>query len=705
MKNNRFYGYLQNILHSINIKTAEIEHLDSLISFFRRIPKRYYKISAIVAGSFILLLTIISIIVIIKRDPLLKGAILKAQEKANREYQIDLSIDKAYFSGLREVTLENVKVVPQKADQLASIQTLTVSIKILPLLFGNTKIADLGLENASITFIKKDSISNYDFIFRKKDSTETSVKEEPLNLAKVADRMIHQILFKIPDNMRLRNFVVSYQDDSLQQSLTVPAADIEDGELTSTILVNQNQATWYLNGDLNPNKNDLFFQLVAKEKKVEFPLLEKKYGLKLNFDTLEAHLKKVKWNGKEDFQINASGRVVNLLLNHWRIASNDVIVPNGAIDAEVIIGKDYIELDKNSQATLAKVTANPYVKFSLKPNKTIALGLEIPETKAQDVFDSFPHGLFESLEGIKVSGTMKYSSNFFLDTKKPDSVKLHSSLQENGFKINTYGKTDFSKINSQFIYTPYENGKPVRDIIVGPDNPNYTPLNQISPLLRNAVLTAEDPSFFSHQGFEERSIRASIATNFKEKAFKRGGSTISMQLVKNVFLDREKTVARKVEEMLIVWLIEHNKIVSKQRMLEVYLNVIEWGRNVYGISEASHNYFLKSPSELNLGESIFLASIVPSPKNGIYRFNEYGGLKPFLASYFRLIGSLMANDGIVARDSTQAYGFYSVSLRNAVLPTQSIPDSVSQDVDRENLEREIKEAEQLLQDLFGTKIN
>ncbi|HUH17624.1 transglycosylase domain-containing protein [Albibacterium sp.] len=630
---------------------------------------------------------------------------MKVQEKANREYQIDLNIDKAYFSGLSEVTLENVTVVPQKADQLASIQTLTVSVKIFPLLFGNTKIADLGLENAAITFIKKDSISNYDFIFRKKDSTETTVNNEPLNLANVADRMIHQILFKIPDNMKLRNFVVSYQDDSLKQSLTVPAADIDNGELTSTILVNQNQATWYLNGDLKPNRNDLFFQLVAKEKKVEFPLLEKKYGLKLNFDTLEAHLKKAKWNGSENFQISASGRIVNLLVNHWRIASNNVIVPNGSMDAEIIIGKDYIELDKNSLATLAKISAKPYAKLSLSPSKTIALGLEIPETKAQDVFDSFPVGLFESLEGLKVSGTMKYSSSFFLDTKNPDSVKLNSSLQENGFKINAYGKTDFSKINSQFVYTPYENGKPVRDIIVGPDNPNFTPLNQISPLLRNAVLTAEDPSFFRHQGFEERSIRASIATNFKEKAFKRGGSTISMQLVKNVFLDREKTIARKVEEMLIVWLIEHNKIVSKERMFEVYLNVIEWGRNVYGISEASRNYFLKKPSELDLGESIFLASIVPSPKNGIYRFNEYGGLKPYLASYFRLIGSLMANDGIIARDSTQSYGFYSVSLRDAVLPTHSVPDTINQDINREDLEREIKEAEQLLQDLFGTKLN
>src|SRR5690606_11867524 len=117
--------------------------------------------------------------------------------------------------------------------------------------------------------------------------------------------------------------------------------------------------------------------------------------------------------------------------------------------------------------------------------------------------------------------------------------------------------------------------------------------------------------------------------------------------------------------------------------------------------EASQHYFLKRPSDLDLGESIFLASIVPSPKNGIYRFNEYGGLKPFLTGYFRLIGTLMANEGYVPRDSTRSYGFYSVSLRDAILPESAEPDSVTQDNERRILEQEIKEAERLLQDLFG----
>src|SRR5690606_41961669 len=105
-------------------------------------------------------------------------------------------------------------------------------------------------------------------------------------------------------------------------------------------------------------------------------------------------------------------------------------------------------------------------------------------------------------------------------------------------------------------------------------------------------------------GFVEEAIRTSIATNYKEKAFKRGGSTISMQLVKNVFLSRNKTLVRKLEEILIVWLMESTRTVSKERMYEVYMNVIEWGRNVYGITEAARYYFGKHPSQLTLGESI-----------------------------------------------------------------------------------------------------
>jgi hypothetical protein len=151
-----------------------------------------------------------------------------------------------------------------------------------------------------------------------------------------------------------------------------------------------------------------------------------------------------------------------------------------------------------------------------------------------------------------------------------------------------------------------------------------------------------------------------------------------MQLVKNVYLSRQKTMARKVEEMLIVWIIENSNLSSKQRMFEIYLNLIEWGRNVYGIGEASRYYFGKHPSQLDIGEGIFLASIVPKPKSGLYRFEGDGSLRQSLRGYFRLIGGLMARRGLTSQDSS-AYGFYSVRLRQDLRSGIPMVDSLTAD--------------------------
>ncbi|RYE54639.1 MAG: penicillin-binding protein, partial [Sphingobacteriales bacterium] len=150
-----------------------------------------------------------------------------------------------------------------------------------------------------------------------------------------------------------------------------------------------------------------------------------------------------------------------------------------------------------------------------------------------------------------------------------------------------------------------------------------------------------------------------------------------MQLVKNVFLSRQKTLARKAEEILIVWLIENNNLITKNRMLEVYFNIIEMGQNVYGIGEATRHYFGKTPSQLNIGEGIFLAHIVPRPKIAMYKFRGDGGLKDYLYPYFKYIGNIMAKRGLIPRD-TSGYGFYSVQLREG-LRQYLLPDSTTID--------------------------
>ena len=197
------------------------------------------------------------------------------------------------------------------------------------------------------------------------------------------------------------------------------------------------------------------------------------------------------------------------------------------------------------------------------------------------------------------------------------------------------------KINDAFIYTAYEKGNPVRTFIVGPENPNFRSVDKISPYLKLAVLGSEDAGFYQHRGFIPEAFRESFIANVKERRFVRGGSTITMQLVKNVFLNRNKTIARKVEEALIVWLIENQQICTKDRMFEVYLNIIEWGPGIYGAQEAAKFYFNKDASKLTLAESIYLASIIPRPKWFRYSFEKDGSLRQSTVDFLILLSGKM----------------------------------------------------------------
>lgn len=145
-----------------------------------------------------------------------------------------------------------------------------------------------------------------------------------------------------------------------------------------------------------------------------------------------------------------------------------------------------------------------------------------------------------------------------------------------------------------------------------PTGPQYSKLNNISKFLRRAVITTEDGHFYQHNGFDWEALQNSFEENLEKGRYVRGGSTISQQLAKNMFLTRDKTIWRKVKEALTTYQIE--KTLNKNEILERYLNVVQFGKNIFGVKKAAHFYFHKSPTELNLVESAFLAFLLPSPE-------------------------------------------------------------------------------------------
>ena len=168
----------------------------------------------------------------------------------------------------------------------------------------------------------------------------------------------------------------------------------------------------------------------------------------------------------------------------------------------------------------------------------------------------------------------------------------------------------------------------------------WVPLSSISPYLIKAVLIAEDDKFWSHEGFDYEAIKKAVEKDIKAGKFKFGGSTISQQLVKNLYLSPAKSPLRKLREAIITWRME--KVLSKRRILTIYLNIAEWGEGIFGIEAAARHYYGKSASELNPEESARLAAVLPNPR----KFNPLGDSR-YVVHRSNLIYSIMVRRGIV----------------------------------------------------------
>jgi monofunctional biosynthetic peptidoglycan transglycosylase len=158
----------------------------------------------------------------------------------------------------------------------------------------------------------------------------------------------------------------------------------------------------------------------------------------------------------------------------------------------------------------------------------------------------------------------------------------------------------------------------------------WVPYERISPNLQRAMIASEDAKFVDHEGFDWDGIEAAFEKNLKQGRIVAGGSTISQQLAKNLFLSGKKTPWRKLEEAMITVMLE--AVMDKRRIFEIYLNVIEWGNGVFGAEAAARHYYRTSAARLSAGQAAKLAAMVPNP-----RFYDEHRNAPGLARKTRII--------------------------------------------------------------------
>lgn len=623
----------------------------------------------------VVLLLILFIGYFLFRNSILQWAFNRAVQKAERTYHLKVSAGAIAFSGFDVVTVNDITVQPEGADTLLILKHAQADVALLSLLKGDIAFDGISADSGALTIYNFKDSSNIAFAKRRSSTDSLVIKESaPYSYSDVANRVYEQMNYALSTSFDIHEMKVSYADSGYATQVRVPQFSYDLKTLSGIIINPDNNDTVSVSGEVLQKGKAYRYNIEHTGKDAPYlAFLNRPEGPKFNFNTIqgEMHI-----DAGSEFTATFSGQATKLHMYHWRLAQEDVVFENLKGNAIINITDDKVELDS---ASIIKVNSTPvklFAQYQRKPQAVFTYSIAMPEVAADTFFTSLPGGMFNTLKGISATGTLAYNLYLQLPFQNPDSLIFDSKMTKKNFRINHFGKENYSRINGSFNYEAMDKDRLVRMILVGEENPSFTPLPQISPYLVSAVLQSEDPSFMQHRGFLEEAFRESIIKNYKEKRFARGGSTISMQLVKNVFLSRDKTVSRKAEEALIVYLIENTGLVSKERMLEVYLNVIEWGPNIYGIGEASRFYFNKRPAKLDLNESVFLSAIIPNPKFYKYHFTSEGDIKPYFANYFNILTKRMVFRGRIEASDTVNFG-PSVKLRgpalNSVVPADN-PD-------------------------------
>ncbi|WP_165370515.1 transglycosylase domain-containing protein [Hymenobacter persicinus] len=636
---------------------------------------------AIGLGILVVLLGVALGVFLLKRQELLTYALQQVKAKVERKYPVALTLGPARFTDLNTVQIDGMSLVPkaQPTDTLLKARLMTVSLSVRSLFAGRPVFSNLEISDARLTARKTAHSDNYSFLYKKKGKQPEVPRDttKGTNYALLANQLLEASFDNVPGQADFRNFLVTYNSPRHQARITMPRLAIEDGDINGqlTAVIDSVENRVGVQGHIEPGDYALAAEVFGLNRRpVTLPYVLRRYGARVQFDTLRFSLTD-KDLADDELTVRGTASAANFIVNHPKLSDRDVRFPRGGIDFVARLGQAFVALDKGTKVTLNRMEFFPVISIRKLPLNQRVVGREVngvrnrrealaglqvkadiqsAETAANTFFAALPEGMFNTLEGMQGEGTLTYKMHLALDMNQLDSLQFSSGLTPKNFRITRMGAEDLNKLNEEFRYTAYnDKGDSIKTFAVGPSNPEFVRYDEVSPYLKAAIMTAEDPRFLTHRGFMEKAFVKSAIQNIKEKRFARGGSTISMQLVKNVFLTRQKTVTRKIEEALIVWLLENTRLVPKERMFEVYLNIIEWGPKIYGASEASKFYFDKQPANLNLSESLYLASIIPRPKYFSRSFNQYGEMRSSARYFHHLIADLMVRKGLIGQNDRE----------------------------------------------------
>lgn len=575
------------------------------------------------------------------RNSFLAWAFTKAQNKLSDKYAISLEAKKVMLEGINKLNIQNLYCTYQRTDTLLNVNQLTAEINLWHLLFGELVLNSIQGNNIHIAA----DINKLPVV---KNNDDNKTTNSPKTLTQKVHTIVDKLLAAIqgsPLSVQLVDFKVRINDSLQVVRFNLDSLQLFNGQLTSTGSLGNDTTLvpWKAKGKLNPRvlECNLTIHLNHTTPWMPFDFLTK-VNTKANLRSVLLQLNEVthqqgQWNVKGYFSAFGAAvfnpKIADKVVRFSRLGGNFI----------THFAENRIEVDSASEFYFNQIPIKTYAFLDQKGQTLVGGKLISTPVATNTFFGALPEGMFQKIYGYKGTGTLQFYGEVYTNITTKDTLAFDCGLVPNNFSITHWGNTNLTQLNGSYNYQPFQSYRVLR---MGLDNPAYIPYAYINPVLVKCVLAAEDNRFWSHKGFYPGAFTSAMLTNMRRGRFAKGGSSISQQLIKNVFLTRAKYISRKVEEAIMVWIIEQNRLVSKQKMLENYLNLIEWGPEVYGIGEASQFYFNKHPMDLTPEECIFLAMIIPNPKGYKWNFTPEGTLKPNRAYVFRNMGKLLEKSGI-----------------------------------------------------------
>ncbi len=249
----------------------------------------------------------------------------------------------------------------------------------------------------------------------------------------------------------------------------------------------------------------------------------------------------------------------------------------------------------------------------------LELSFALPRQDCGALVRSLPPALLPTVGGVRARGRISGWLDLILDVRHPYVSEMAFGLDDKRCKGVRLLKADVAALNEPFARKVNEDGKLI-DVFIGPESDAWVDFKSMPRWVPYAMITTEDGGFYRHRGLNDFLLNRAIRLDLHYGRFVYGGSTITQQLAKNLFFTRSKFLARKLEELLVVWAME--RTLSKVRIIEIYTNAVEFAPHVYGVARGAMHYFGKAVRDLTPLEAAWLGSIKPCPRCGDSAFRH-----------------------------------------------------------------------------------